>query len=350
VLNKLNRYLITFVAALLVLGCSLLGGKPPEITAALVKTPASTANAFTPANLITPAPAAAATPADNCPQNLGRIVFAYESLEKTSNNENEIYSMAADGSGRTRLTDNPIYDSHPAWSPGRCTIAFTANTTPNNDDIYVMDFDGSNKRQLTSDPARDMFPRWSPDGTQIAFISYRGGYRNLYIMAADGSGQRPVTTNPGEYSQWLAWSPDGSEIGFTFEPEPGKGEQGIYAIHPDGSGLRKLIPSAGSSHDSEPAWAPDGETIYFLSNRSSQMEIWRANADGSKPAQVSQLSAANVNPTHSLHVSPDGKKLIFFGVGPGVEQYNEEIYTLNIEGSNLKPITRSKGNDEWPDW
>ena len=31
----------------------------------------------------------------------------------------EVYVMNADGSGQTRLTDNPAEDAFPSWSPAR---------------------------------------------------------------------------------------------------------------------------------------------------------------------------------------------------------------------------------------
>ncbi len=36
-------------------------------------------------------------------------------------------------------------------------------------DIYVMNFDGSNVKQLTQTPVSEGSPTWSPDGTYILF-------------------------------------------------------------------------------------------------------------------------------------------------------------------------------------
>ena len=361
---RFRLYFLAAAAAVLALGCSLLGAKTAtpqsgdgavNATAPIATTDAPT----TPASTLAPAAAempvatqtAEGLPPDNCPQNLGRITFTYDQVGKSNSNGYEIYVMNADGSGQTRLTTNEVYDSHPAWSPGRCRIAYTSYNHDGDNDIYVMNADGSNQTQLTNDPARDMFPEWSPDGKQIAFVSYRDGFRNLFIMNPDGSNQRQVTKNNGDYSQWPSWAPSGDEIAFTYQPAgPQDKEQGVYAIHPDGSGQRKLIPSSGDSSDSEPAWSPDGKTLFFISNRSSQTEIWRINPDGSSPRQVSNTSSVNVTPSHSLHVSPDGKKLIFYGVGPGSEQFGEEVYVINIDGSGMKTITHTPDNDQWPNW
>jgi Tol biopolymer transport system component len=78
-------------------------------------------------------------------------------------------------------------------------------------DIYVVNADGSERTRLTDNPAEDFDRVWSPDGTQIAFRSHRDGDEEVYIMNADGSAQSNLSAAPGtDYSP--AWSPDGSQI------------------------------------------------------------------------------------------------------------------------------------------
>jgi len=287
-------------------------------------------------------------PAGGCPENSGKIVFSYDPKDIQSVHYG-IYLMDFNGSNRIRLSgSDAISDTDPAWSPERCRIAFTSFTNEGDDDIYVMSVDGKSIQRLTTDPTRDMFPDWSPDGKQISFISYRDGFRNLFVMDANGSNQRQVTRNKGEYSQWEQWSPNGDEIAFTFNPG---GDQGtsIYVVHPDGSGLRQVAPPSGGLGDLEPAWSPDGKKIYVISNRSAQEEIWEINLDGSGLRQITSFDGT-VSPDHSLRVSPDGKQLAFYGTGPEVTDYGSEIYLINVDGSDLKDITHSKGQDEWLDW
>src|SRR5689334_19079267 len=49
-------------------------------------------------------------------------------------------------------------------------IAFTSQRD-GNPEIYVMNADGSGQTRLTNNPRGDEFPAWSPDGTKIAFAS-----------------------------------------------------------------------------------------------------------------------------------------------------------------------------------
>ena len=93
--------------------------------------------------------------------------IAFESLR---DGNFEIYVMNADGSGQTRLTNNPVLDGSPSWSPDGGRIAFES-LRDGNVEIYVMNADGSGQTRLTNDPAFDGSPSWSPDGGRIAFES-----------------------------------------------------------------------------------------------------------------------------------------------------------------------------------
>lgn len=306
----------------------------------------------TPAPGVTPSAAAESLPPGGCPENRDKIVYTYDPRDRETVHYG-IYTMNPDGSGRVRLS-GPEATNHrePAWSPERCRIAFTSLSEPTNQDIYVMSADGKSIRQLTSDPARDMFPDWSPDGKQIVFVSYRaGGIRELFVMNADGSDQRQLTSNQAEYTQWVQWSPVADQIAYIFNPATPDQGGNTFVIDSSGRGVRQVTPNAGPLGDTSVAWAPDGQKLYFVSNRSHYIEIWEINLDGSGLRQITNFHSANlVDIDHSLRVSPDGQRLAFYGVGPNVEQYGTEIYLVNTDGSGLIDISLSPGQEEWLDW
>jgi TolB protein len=111
--------------------------------------------------------------------------------------EQDIFVMAPDGSGVTRLTDAEGWDTSPNWSPDGSRIAFVTERD-GNFEVYVMNADGSDPVRLTQSAAYEWSPTWSPDGQLIAFTSTRDDYDtyDVYVMAPDGSNQIRLTSDP----------------------------------------------------------------------------------------------------------------------------------------------------------
>jgi Tol biopolymer transport system component len=195
-----------------------------------------------------------------------------------ASNAAEIYVMKADGSDRTRLTDNDAWDSQPAWSPDGAQIAF-ALTRDGNYEIYVMGADGSNPVNVTNHESRDMRPRWTADGAQIRFLSNRSGQMALYAMEADGSNVAPLMEEPGS-----VWSPDGTKV--LVARGPGRDRE-IFVRRADGTEEVQLTDTPGFNNTA-PVWSPDGTRIYFESDRDGQPEIYVMNADGSAQTRLTR--------------------------------------------------------------
>ena len=113
----------------------------------------------------------------------GRIAFtgslASDSTPENPEGDQEIYTMAPDGTDIQQLTSNTTADTHASWSWDGQQIVFGSardrTENDNNTEIYVMNADGTNQIRLTNHPADDAQPTLSPDGTQIAFESKRTG-------------------------------------------------------------------------------------------------------------------------------------------------------------------------------
>src|SRR5437879_3770481 len=166
----------------------------------------------------------------------GRIAFVSD-----RDGNNEIYVMNADGSGVTRLTDNPAADGDPAWSPDGTRMAFTS-TRDGNSEIYVMNADGSGVTRLTNDPNQDGHPAWC--GTRIAFQSdrYLPPFYDIYVMNDDGTGPTRLTITNAASDEYPAWSPSCAGIAFTVDPG---GNSSIDIMNADGSNRRGEVTGPG---------------------------------------------------------------------------------------------------------
>ena len=113
-----------------------------------------------------------------------KIVYYAGEEFYSEDGKSEIYTVKADGTGKTQLTSDSANDNSPIFSPDGSKIVFLSDKT-GSEDIWVMDADGKNKVQVTSDSASDSFPVWSPDGKKIAFWSDRGGNNSIYTLTLE---------------------------------------------------------------------------------------------------------------------------------------------------------------------
>ncbi len=96
-----------------------------------------------------------------------------------------------------RFAGGSAWDSSPAFSPDGRKIAFMGRVH-NRWEVFTMNADGSGRTRLTAsdprltDPPDNVAPAWSPDGRSLAFLSNRDGRWRIYVMEADGSDQRPL--------------------------------------------------------------------------------------------------------------------------------------------------------------
>lgn len=92
-------------------------------------------------------------------------------------------------------------------------------------DVIVVAADGSDKQQLNDDPGRDYPYAWSPDASRIAFTSERDGANRVWLMGADGTEQRWVTDLDSDYETAVAWLREADQLLVSID-SPGDGLRG----------------------------------------------------------------------------------------------------------------------------
>lgn len=225
-----------------------------------------------------------------------------------------------------RLRNVPMNVTEGTWmnvdvSPDGRTIAFDLLG-----DIYTMPIAGGTPRRITSGLAFDMQPRFSPNGQMIAFTSDRGGGDNIWVMNADGTGARQITRENFRLLNAPTWSPDGQYIAarkhFTTQRSLGTGEIWLYHVSGVGDGV-PLVERPNPQFQKElgePAFAPNGQAIYFSRNttpgnqfiyaQDSNQEVFdieRYDMATGERTQVAGGPGGAVRPTPS----PDGRWLAY---------------------------------------
>jgi Tol biopolymer transport system component len=143
-------------------------------------------------------------------------------------------------------------------SPDGQWIAFHA-TVPQ-EDLFVVRTDGGGLRALTNDAFRDRYPRWSPDGTLLLFQSDRSGRNEAWSIRPDGSELRPVTRTSGSSPTYPFWSPDGRRAASTVAGRgtvlidlAGRLDQRLFRPLPPASRDGQLFNAS--------SWSPDGKWL-----------------------------------------------------------------------------------------
>src|SRR5665647_3240513 len=87
----------------------------------------------------------------------------------------------------------------------------------------------------------------------------------------------------------------------------GRSEACFFA--PASGGEETRLTTAKGVNDN-PEFSPDGKIVYFNSDRSGSMQIWRMQADGTAQEQVTSGDASSWFP----HLSPNGRQLVFLSL------------------------------------
>jgi len=130
----------------------------------------------------------------------------------------------------------------------------------------------------------------------------------------------------------------------------------IYIADLKGNITKQLTDTEG--YDAEATVSPKGDKIVFTSDRSGDLELWTMDIDGKNQKQIT----FGLGYDGGAFFSPDGKKIVFRASRPteeaDVKEYKEllaqglvaptamELYTCNVDGSDLKQVTHL-GKANW---
>lgn len=210
-------------------------------------------------------------------------------------------------------------------------------------------------------------PDWNAPCDQIYAFSFSDGHMfdSTPQLISEGLGRTTCSFfMPGDTTVLYASTRSGSD---DCPPDPEKRADGKYVwpIYPDfdiyiadlnGNIVDTIV--SGPGYDAEATVSPNGDKVVFTSDRSGDLELYTCNIDGSNQQQIT----FELGYDGGAFFSPDGTKLIFRSSRPKtdveIKEYkdlmseglvkptNMELYTCNVDGSDLKQLTRL-GKANW---
>jgi TolB protein len=128
---------------------------------------------------------------------------------------------------------------------------------------------------------------------------------DLWVAAAGDAARARQITAGARAMNGLAWLASGALVYADFDGD-------LFSVQEDGSKRTLLTP--GQNADELPATCGDGRFIVFIAARNEKLNVWRVDADGSNPVQLTD-EAFLYNPD----CSPDGKSVLYTRVNDATE-------------------------------
>jgi Tol biopolymer transport system component len=234
----------------------------------------------------------------------GTIVFAGR-----KDNYRQLWSMAADGSGRKPITSGNGWAFNLRRLPGGRGMVYTQwSDNEDRPHVWRVDLDGGNQRKVT-DGGGEFLIDVSPDGQSILYTE--PGSVSIWRVGIEGGEPERMYDDTGRG----AFSPDGRFLYTIVFDEVGGRTRNRFRIHraEGGDPVATFLPP-GSADEFE--FLPDGSAIVYSVAKEGVGNLWLQPSDGGEPRQLTRFDRGLID---ELVVSPDGARIALVRNPDGVE-------------------------------
>jgi Tol biopolymer transport system component len=141
---------------------------------------------------------------------------------------------------------------------------------------------------------------------------------DIWVAPAGDAGRARQITTGARAINGLAWLGSGTLVYADFDDE-------LLSVQEDGS--RPMLLAPGQNDNEGPATCGDGRFIVFQAYRNEKLNVWRMEADGSNPTQLTD-DPFDYNP----ECSPDGKSVLY------TRANDSTAWQVPIQGGTPAPV------------
>lgn len=211
-------------------------------------------------------------------------------------------------SGQTKELPFPNFRQvlQAVWLPKKDTLLVSASESKSYQ-LWEISLTDKKISRITNDLNNYLMPTISADGAKLLAAQY-SFYANLVEVDAEiQTNQKQITFGNSDRDGYygIDYLPNGEIVYSTNDGE--KGETNLRSIDPATNTRHRLTENAGNQNEN-PIVSPDGKYIFFDSNRSKKKKIWRIDADGANPKQI---TFGEDSDDFFPQVSADGNEIYF---------------------------------------
>ncbi len=210
-----------------------------------------------------------------------------------------VWMVPAAGGEAVAMTADERPASHPRWSPDNRFLAFLAAPKDGEDQVWTLFREGGEAVQVTDTAQGVSEFEWSPDGRRMVLVLQDPTPVQLTVKAG---GKKPENPPP--------WVITRRQFKQDYVGYLDSRRTHLFVLDLKTKSLTQI--TSGDYDDTQPVWSPDGDSIAFTSNRSSDpdsnynTDIWVVDANNADQGQTLIRVTTNPGPDESPAFSPDG--------------------------------------------
>ena len=205
------------------------------------------------------------------------------------------------------------------WLPAGDTLLLTANESLNGRFRIWRVLVGTEEVEALTNDAIDYLTISLDKAADKMIATHLSDSFRLYLASLDDVGNaKPLAAA----RSGLAFAHDG-KVFYT------GGDGDIWMINRDGGEQRQLTNSP--FNDLHPRVSAEGRYVFFSSNRTGSIQVWRMNTDGSNQVQITRREGG-----YPRFITPDGK-WVYFESG-----LHQTLWRVSTEGSDETEVSERK--------